>query len=158
MSFIKENLKAIFVMVGVLICLFTLTSVYKNYQTRAELKDTIIKQGGTIEAVDNSNRGLKDSIALKEKVDKVSEEISERSSDKHRAEIIGSKKTNAKVEQKVQDIKDTINKDIKSSKSPEDTAVLAIQKDKAISSTRINGLWDNYCKAEPSAPECGAKK
>lgn len=67
-------------------------------------------------------------------------------------------KSSAKVETKVEALKDDFAKQIEKSVTPEATQALIVAREKAISKTRIDSLWESYCRSERNDPDCRGYK
>lgn len=152
-----ENAKSLVILVITAIVLCGL-GYYKFIYQPDKLKQTVRDQSTAINTVQKSNDVLKEGIQFTKDAETLKEEIVEKGEQVKADNAAKKAEDHVKMETKVETIKADYDKQIEKTVDPEKTAELIKARQKAISKTRIDSLWTNYCQSEPSDPDCRGYK
>lgn len=152
-----ENAKSLVILIIAALVLGGL-GYYKFIYQPNQLKQTIRDQSTAIGTVQKSNEQLLIGVEAKKEAEIIKEAIVEAGEKIKEQNSQDKAKQTEQIETKVESIKKEFNQEIKKATVPEKTVALIIAREKAISKTRIDSLWVNYCRREPSDPDCRGYK
>jgi hypothetical protein len=120
----------------------------------AQKSKVIVEQQGIIKSVNESNQNLREGFRLQRDSDSISTNLLDiNNKEKDNLQTIRANNLD-KVNEAVSSINNAFNSKLEKTNDPVETAVIVKEKEKAISQARLQLLWKNYCRDEPSDPDC----
>lgn len=152
-----DKIKQILVLLTTAILLLGL-AYYKFLYEPGQLKQHVRDQSVVIDTVQQSNKNLKEGIQFSKDAEVLKDSIVDTGEKAKEENAVNKSTKQAKIETKVETIKADFNQQIEKSTEPAKTATLIKAREKAISKTRIDALWKDYCQNEPSDLDCRGYK
>lgn len=152
-----DKIKQILVLLTTAILLLGL-AYYKFLYEPGQLKQHVRDQSVVIGTVQQSNKNLKEGIQFSKDAEVLKDSIVDTGEKAKEENAVNKSTKQAKIETKVETIEADFNQQIEKSTEPAKTATLIKAREKAISKTRIDALWKDYCQNEPSDLDCRGYK